>query len=193
MNEPPLIIVSGPSGSGKSTIIGRILAEGELPLKVSVSATTRPPRPGERDGIDYHFWTPERFEEEVRAGSFLEWAKVHGACYGTLWREVEPPRRQGKIVILDIDVQGAAQLRRLFPDAVTVFLRTSSWSAYEERLRRRHTEDEAAIRGRLETAKKEMEHASEYRYQVINDDLDTAVAEFRRILNHCYKRESHVG
>src|SRR5438105_3205652 len=108
----PLIIVSGPSGSGKSTLIERLLASRDLPLRLSVSATTRPARTGERDGVHYHFWTPDRFREGVANGDFLEWAEVHGCHYGTLRREVEPYRQRGEMVILDIDVQGAAELRR---------------------------------------------------------------------------------
>src|SRR5436309_11636858 len=112
MTKGPLIIVSGPSGTGKSTIVKRLLADPELPLRLSVSATTRRPRPGEKDGVQYHFWSRERFLQEKEAGAFLESAEVHGQYYGTLKREVEPYREQGKGVILDIDVQGAAQIRR---------------------------------------------------------------------------------
>lgn len=178
----PLIILSGPSGSGKSTVIARLLAEGAFPLRVSVSATTRAPRRGEIDGVHYHFWTLEHFEEEVRAGAFLEWAKVHGNCYGTLRREVEGPREQGVGVILDIDVQGAAQIRKQCPDAVSVFLRTSCLETYEQRLRRRGTEDEAAIQRRVANARTELVHAPEYDYQVINDDLNNAVSQLREIV-----------
>src|SRR5262245_32854062 len=116
MDKAPLIILSGPSGSGKSTVICGLLAPGDLRLRLSVSVTTRPPRPGERDGVHYYFWTRERFEAERAAGGFLEWAEVHGNCYGTLRREVEPYREQGWGVILDIDVQGAAQVRVQCPD-----------------------------------------------------------------------------
>src|SRR5580704_13628435 len=102
----PLFILSGPSGSGKSTVLQRLLAGSQPPLRLSVSATTRQPRPGERDGKEYHFWKPERFEAEVQADGFLEWADVFGKCYGTLRCEVEPYREQGIGVFLDIDVQG---------------------------------------------------------------------------------------
>src|SRR5207245_8140581 len=142
MTKGPLIIVSGPSGSGKSTAIARLLddmAKAALALHLSVSATTRPPRPGEQDGVHYHFWTKERFDRAVAAGEFLEWANVHGAQYGTLRSEVDAPREQGIGVILDIDVQGAAQIRQCCPEHVSVFLRSSSLAAYEERLRKRGT------------------------------------------------------
>jgi guanylate kinase len=177
-----LFIVSGPSGSGKSTVIGRLLAAKEWPLRLSVSATTRAPRPGETDGADYHFWTPERFEAEVRAGAFLEWARVHDNCYGTLRREVQGPREQGLGVILDIDVQGAEQVRKQCPDAVTVFLRAPDLATAEQRLHQRHTESEEAIQRRLAAARGEMEHASGYNFQVMNDDLDAAVARLREIV-----------
>ncbi len=181
MADAPLIIVSGPSGSGKSTVIRQLLAEGGLPLRLSVSATTRPPRPGERDGVDYHFRTPERFRERVAAGDFLEWAEVHGNCYGTLRAEVDPYRARGVGVILDIDVQGAGQVRRRYPDSCSVFLRAPSWDEYERRLRRRGTEDEAGIARRLATAKAELARAGEYDHVIVNDDLATAVAGLRRL------------
>jgi guanylate kinase len=186
----PLIILSGPSGSGKSTVIRQLLAAGDLPLRLSVSATTRQPREGERDGVDYYFWTPEQFAAEVGAGGFLEHATVHGSSYGTLRREVESYRQQGTGVILDIDVQGAAQVRARCPDCVSVFLRTSSWEAYEQRLRGRDTEDEAAIQRRLANARRELARSGEYDYQVINDHLDTAVAQLREFVQRQFERSA---
>ncbi len=146
--QGPLIVLSGPSGSGKSTVIACLVAAGDLPLRLSVSVTTRPPRPGEQHGVHYYFWDRTHFEAERQAGGFLEWAEVFGHCYGTLRREVEPYRAQGQGVILDIDVQGAAQVRRSCPEAALVFLRTSSLAAYEERLRKRGTESAEAIQRR---------------------------------------------
>jgi guanylate kinase len=181
MADAPLIIVSGPSGSGKSTVIRQLLAAGGLPLRLSVSATTRQPRARERDDIDYHFWTPERFQEQVRAGAFLEWAEVHGQAYGTLRTEVDPYRAKGIGVVLDIDVQGAEQVRRAYPDSCSVFLKASSWEQYRERLRLRGTEDEVSIARRLETARRELERVGEYDHVIVNDDLATAVAELRRL------------
>jgi guanylate kinase len=191
-NKGPLIILSGPSGSGKSTVITRLLAAKDLPLRLSVSVTTRAPRPGEEDGKDYHFWPRERFEKEKQAGAFLEWAEVFGNYYGTLRREVEPYRGQGMGVILDIDVQGAAQVRSKCPDAVTVFLRAPSLEVYERRLRKRGTESEAAIQKRLAGARRELEHAGEYLYQVVNDDLETAVTQLGAIVRQSMERGSHA-
>jgi guanylate kinase len=178
----PLIILSGPSGCGKSTVTARLLARGDLPLRQSVSATTRPPRGRERDGVHYHFWTQERFEEGIRAGGFLEWAEVYGNYYGTPRSEVEPYRERGVGVILVIDVQGAAQVLAKCPDAITVFLRTSSWEECERRLRDRRQDDEAAIRRRLATAREELARAGEYQFEVINDDLDSAVEQLHAIV-----------
>jgi guanylate kinase len=178
----PLIILSGPSGSGKSTVISRVLKESGLPLRVSVSATTRPPRPGERDGVHYHFWAVEKFLAQVQAGAFLERAEVHGKYYGTLRAEVEPYRERGVGVILDIDVQGAEQVRRLCPDNVSIFLKAPSLEVLEQRLRARGTEDDAAIARRLANARRELERIGEYDHVVVNDDLETAVAQIRELI-----------
>jgi guanylate kinase len=179
----PLLILSGPSGCGKSTVTARLLARGDLPLRQSVSATTRPMRDGERDGVHYHFWTRPRFEQEIRAGGFLEWAEVYGNYYGTPRGEVERLREGGVGVILVIDVQGAAQVRAKCPDAVTVFLRTSSWAECERRLRARGTEDETALARRIATARQELDRAGEYQFEVVNDDLDSAVGQLHAIVS----------
>jgi guanylate kinase len=178
----PLIILSGPSGAGKSTVIRQLIEEGGVPLRLSVSATTREPRPEEREGVDYHFLTRQQFEELKEQGAFLEWAKVHDHYYGTLRREVDEPRDRGVGVILDIDVQGAEQVRQQCPDAVSVFLTTSSPEVYAERLRRRGTETEASISCRLANARREEERKNEYDHVVVNDDLEQAVAGLREVV-----------
>jgi guanylate kinase len=193
MNPGPLIIVSGPSGCGKSSVIARLLETSGLPLRLSVSATTRPRRGREEDGKDYHFWPRDRFERALREGAFLEHAEVHGNYYGTLRSEVEPYRDRGLGVILDIDVQGAEQVRRLYPDAVSVFIKTASPAVLEQRLRDRHTESEAAIQRRLAAAGRELARSGEYQYQLVNDDLGATVAELRRLLGPYFKRGNHVG
>ena len=182
MTQGPLIILSGPSGVGKSTVIRRLLEDEGLPLRLSVSATTRAPREGERDGVDYYFWTPDQFQDGIDRGGFLEWAEVHGRRYGTLRTEVEGWLARGWGVLLDIDVQGAEQVRRKCPGALSIFLMLSAWPMYEERLRKRHTEDEGMIARRLATARRELERAGEYEFQVLNDDLETAVAEVRGLI-----------
>ena len=193
MKLGPLIIVSGPSGSGKSTIIERLLAEEHPRLHLSVSVTTRARRAAERDGVHYHYWPRERFDREVRAGKFLEWADVFGNGYGTLTQEVEPFRQQGVGVVLDIDVNGWRQVKRLCPDAVSIFIRTSSLEELERRLRERGTETEASIQRRLKGAAAELAQAPAYDYQVINDHLDTAVAEVRAIVRPLLERQKSNG
>ena len=175
--QPPVIIVSGPSGVGKSTLIRRLLRECGVPLRVSVSATTRAPRTGEQEGVAYYFWSPEHFEREVEAGRFLEYADVVGHRYGTPLGEIDKARQLGCGVVLDIDVQGAEQIRAKIPECVSIFLYASSMEEYEKRLRGRGTENEAAIAKRLANAQHELERMGEYTYQVRNDDLDTAVAQ----------------
>jgi guanylate kinase len=177
MTKGPLIILSGPSGSGKSTVIARLLELRDLPLHLSVSATTRQPRDGEVNGRDYFFISQDEFEERLRQDAFLEHAFVHGKYYGTLRAQVEPYREQGFGVILDIDVQGAAQVRRVCPDLVSIFLQPPSLEVLEQRLRRRRTETEAALQLRLGNARRELEQAGEYQFQVVNDDLERAVQE----------------
>jgi guanylate kinase len=189
----PLIIVSGPSGSGKSTVIQSLLADPTLPLHLSVSATTRSPRIGEQDGREYHFWTRDRFEEARSLGKFLECAEVHGNYYGTLRSEVDPYRKQGRVVLLDIDVQGAKQVREKCPEAVTVFLRAPSMEVLEQRLRDRGTEAEASIQRRLANARSELARAGEYQYEVINDRLENAVAQLGAIVRGQMKRDKHAG
>jgi guanylate kinase len=183
MPPGPLIIVSGPAGSGKSTLIHRVVQEGRYPLRLAVSATTRPPRRGERDGVDYYFWTPERFQEELAAGAFLEHARVHGMhCYGTLRSEIDRCRENGHGAILDIDVQGAEQVRRVYPEHVSVFVALPSWEMYEERLRRRGSETPESIARRLQTAREELKRQGEYQHVLYNDDLERAAREFLELL-----------
>jgi guanylate kinase len=182
----PLIIVSGASGSGKSTIVQRLLQEQTWPLRLSVSVTTRNPRPGERDGVHYHYWQVDDFLKARDAGRFLEWAEVVGRFYGTPVEEVTPYREKGVGVLLDIDVQGQAQVKKKCPDAVSIFIRTLDFQTLEQRLRSRHTESEDEIQKRLNNARIELARAGEYDHQVINDDLETALASMRAILGRLF-------
>lgn len=178
MISGPLIIVSGPSGSGKSTLIRRALKVFGPELRHSISATTRPRRDGEADGVDYHFWSKSRFQAGIAAGEFLEYATVFGKYeYGTPRSEVEPYRLRGVGVVLDIDVQGAEQLRRTCPDGFFIFLETPA-GEYERRLRERGTDSEDAIQRRLESARMELARAHEFNACLVNDDVERAVDEF---------------
>ncbi len=146
-------------------------------LALTVSATTRSPRPGEKDGVQYYFLTDEEFGRRVDAGEFLEWADVHGHRYGTLNSEVDRLLGQGHSVVLEIDVQGALQVRDIRPDAVLVFIEPPSYEVLEERLRGRGTEDEDSLRLRLANARSEMDYASSYDARVVNDDLESSAKE----------------
>ena len=185
----PLIILAGPAGSGKSTILARLLKDSGLPLRLSVSATTRRPRDYERDGTHYYFWTFDQFQEKKKAGAFLEYAEVHGQWYGTLRSEVDDYRAKGVGVLLDIDVQGAARVRALYPECVSIFLRTSSWEEYEKRLVKRGEAPESIAR-RLATARRELERIGEFDHVVVNDDLERAVARVRELVGQAFEKGS---
>ena len=183
-----ILILSGPSGSGTSSIYKATI--GDLGgIEFSVSCTTRQPRPGETDGVDYHFITRERFDELVAEHAFAEHAEVHGNCYGTLKSELLGRIRRGIDVLLDIDVQGAAQLRALCADSPEfceacefIFIMPPSFEELERRLRARGTETEESIRRRLANAKGEMDHAGEYDHIIVNDELDRAAQEFTALI-----------
>jgi guanylate kinase len=184
MGKGHLFVVSGPSGVGKGTLIGALLRR-YPEAWLSVSATTRKPRPGEREGVDYFFLDEEEFLEGVRRGRFLEWAEVHGHLYGTPAEEVERKLSEGRDVFLEIDVKGALQVMEKVPEAVTVFIAPPSMEELEERLRRRGTEGEEEIDVRLRNAQQEAEFAPSFRYKLVNDRLDHAVEELCAI----YERE----
>ncbi len=182
MNEGFLLVLSAPSGCGKTTILRQVMAD--LPgLAFSVSHTTRQPRTGEVSGRDYHFVSPEQFKiiRDQQPSGFLEWAEVHGNFYGTSRHEVDSRLAAGMDVILDIDVQGAAQVRRS-TQPVTVFIAPPSLEELERRLRGRGTESEESVRRRLANAAKEMEAAPVYTYLIINDRLEQAVLELKSII-----------
>ena len=176
-----LVIVSGPAGTGKGTVIGRV---GELrgDLRYSVSATTRAPRPGETDGVNYYFKSREEFETMIGAGAFLEYAEYVGNLYGTPAGPVDESLSAGLNVILEIEVQGAAQVMARRPDAVSVFLAPPSLAELESRLRGRGTEDDATIRRRLDTARGELALAKGYQYIIVNDDVETAARELDAVI-----------
>lgn len=187
--QPPteklrILVLSGPSGSGKSTIVDRLIREAPVRLMKAVSATTRSPREGEIDGEDYYFLSAEEFETRRQADEFIECEEVHGNSnwYGTLKTELDRARKAGAWAFLEIDVQGALSIIEQYPAAVSIFLTTASEDDYESRLRGRGTESDEAIRRRLETARRELQYADKYRYRVVNEDLERAVAEISDIL-----------
>lgn len=179
-----IVVISGPSGAGKSTVVRRLLTDCELSLVLSVSATTRPPRPGEVDGVDYHFLSREEFDRRRLAGEFLEWKEVYGRgdWYGTLQSEVTAGLNAGKWVILEIDVEGALSVLASHPETVTIFIHCGSQEELERRLRHRGTDSEAAIQRRLEVARRELTYLDRYQHQVINNDVSQAVRDICEIL-----------
>jgi guanylate kinase len=186
MSAPPrgsLFIVSSPSGGGKTTLIRRLIAHPPgAPLRFSVSHTTRPKREGEMEGREYHFVSAAQFEEMARHGEFLEHNEVHGNFYGTAKAEVLPRLAGGEDVILDIDVQGARDIREALPDAISIFVVPSSSAELERRLRARGLDGEDAIRKRLINAGKEVAQAADFQYVIVNDDLDRAVHELESVV-----------
>lgn len=175
-----LYVISGPSGSGKSTIC-RIL-EKEDNIKISVSATTRKPRKGEKDGINYYFLSREEFEEKIKRNAFYEYARVFENYYGTLRETVDEMLSQGFDVILEIDVQGAVQIMEKRPDAVTIFILPPDRKTLLERLSGRETETREQIELRTKEADRELSYKDRYDYRVINDDLDLCVKEILEIM-----------
>lgn len=176
-----LIIVSAPSGAGKTTLVAGALGRDNR-ARPSISFTSRHPRAGEKQGVHYHFVSRAEFEAMIANGDFLEWAEVHGNLYGTSRRAVEEVRSSGSDVILTIDIQGAAQARQLFPDAISVFIMPPSLDALAERLESRGTDTAHDRRLRLESALHEMEQYVNFDYVVINDDLNRAINELGAII-----------
>ena len=190
-----LFILSGPSGVGKDTILDRALAKMSK-IRASISVTTRPPRPGEQHGVDYFFVPPDEFALMLERGEFLEHAGVHGYFYGTPRTWVDEELRTGMDVVLEIDVQGAVQVRRLFPQAILIFLAPPSWEELSRRLLKRlehdrklahdigarEAEDEATIRKRLANARQELARVDQYEYLIVNDKLAEATEQFCAIV-----------
>ena len=181
------LILAAPSGAGKTTI-ARELARQRADVEFSVSWTTRPPRPGEVDGRDYHFRTEAEFRAEVEAGGLLEWAEVHGQLYGTPRANLEEARRRRHLLLLDIDVQGSRQVKRTVPEAVSIFVLPPTAEELSRRLRGRGSEAEDALRRRLLTARGELEAAAEFDYLIVNDNLPDAVAAVQSIIEAEWNR-----
>jgi guanylate kinase len=179
-----LIVISGPSGSGKTSVV-KALCEAEAILEQSTSATTRSPRSGEVDGVNYHFLSPSKFKQLIQQGGFLEWTKYSDHYYGTLKSVVEPAIAAGKDLVLEIDVQGAMQLKTLPQKSICIFILPPSFAALEKRLRRRRTESDQELQRRLQRAKSEIPYIKDYDYCVLNPDngIDRVVQHIRHIIS----------
>lgn len=186
-----LLVLAGPSGGGKTTVCRRIVAS-RPDVRFSVSATTRPPRPGERDGADYRFLSRDSFDALIESDGLLEWAEVHGERYGTPREALVRASEGGSHMLLDIDVQGARQVREREPDSVLVFLLPPTAEVLVKRLRQRGSEDDEKVRRRLRTALSELEAVREFDYVVVNDDLDLTVSAVEAILDaEVHRTERH--
>jgi guanylate kinase (EC 2.7.4.8) len=189
MVEGRLFILSGPAGTGKGTLRERLFAAIDT-LSYSVSCTTRLPRPGEVDGKDYFFISEPQFLKMVDEGGFLEWAHVHKHLYGTPTKEILEAIGMGKNVVIEVDVQGARQIREKLPQAIGIFIRPPSMEDLERRLRSRGTEDEQAIAVRLTNAQYEMSSIQDYQYVIVNDDVERASAELIHLVQELIKIKS---
>jgi guanylate kinase len=177
-----LVVLAGPAGVGKGTLVKWITAN-DPEFMLSVSATTRAARPGEEDGVHYHFVSKDRFETGIANGEFLEWAQVHNHnYYGTLKSELARANQLSKHLLLEIDLQGARQVRDSHPEAISIFIHPPSWQELEDRLRNRATETESEIQTRLTTARRELEAANEFDFQLVNDDLEFCAQEIIKIV-----------
>jgi len=187
-----LFVVAAPSGAGKSSMVNAVLAR-EPGIALSISYTSRAPRPGERHAQHYHFVGKDEFERMIAAGDFFEHALVHGDYKGTARQSVEPQLAAGKDVLLEIDWQGARQVRQQIPDAVSVFILPPSREALETRMRNRGQDSEAVIAQRLAAAREEMAHAPEFDFWIVNEHFDTAANELRSIfIAHRLRREAQA-
>lgn len=176
-----LFMVVAPSGAGKSTLVNALLAQDKV-IRLSISFTTRAPRPGEQNGREYHFITEKDFLARRETGEFLESAEVHGNYYGTSRKWIMDEMKTGTDVLLEIDWQGAQQVKKQFPNAVGIFILPPSIAALEERLKKRGQDDSSVITRRLLAAGGEIAHAPEFEYVIINQEFDTALAELRAIV-----------
>lgn len=176
-----LFVISGSSGVGKGTVLKGFL-EKNPDFMLSISCTTRAPRKGEIDGVNYFFISKDEFQNCIDNDKFLEWAEFAGNRYGTKKKYIQQCLEEGKDIILEIDTQGALQVKKQMPEAVLIFICPPSIEALENRLRGRHTEDEATIQKRLQEVKTELERAEKFDYKVVNDDLEKAIAELEKII-----------
>jgi guanylate kinase len=185
-----VFIISAPSGAGKSTLIQRLLAQNGN-LLFSVSHTTRVPREGETNGVEYFFVSKEQFKKMIENNELLEWAEVHGSFYGTSKEMLSKAAAQGCDLVLDIDVQGAAKVKLLLAGAISIFILPPSFEALRERLRLRRQDTEEQIAKRIENAREEIQHCNEYDYIIINHDIDNAFDDLNCIVSSQSRRREH--
>ena len=189
--NPQLVVLSAPSGAGKTTICKK-LVERNPDFRISVSATTRPPRPGEVNGVDYYFISPEEFQQKIARGEFLEYENVHGNYYGTLRETVEELLDNGFTVLFDIDVNGALKIKQQYPDAILIFIRPPSLEELKRRLRKRKTERPEEIEKRLQRLPEEYQKAVFFDYEVVNDDLLRTLLTIEKIIRTKQLTGTHV-
>ncbi len=182
MKEGKIIVISGPSGVGKTSLYKRLLSDLPDKLQFSVSATTRSPRSNEIDGIDYFFITEEDFQKKIKNNEFVEWAKVYNNYYGTLKSEITRITRDGKNCLLDVDVQGGMNIKESLPESTLIFIMPPSPEELKNRITGRHTDDIDTIKLRLKIAANEMNYADQYKFRVVNDDIERAYAELKNLV-----------
>jgi len=188
-----IVVISAPSGGGKTTIIREILKRGDSRYQYSISATTREPRGRERDGVDYFFLDRDEFERRIRSGDFVEWAEVHGHWYGTPKSALQGWLKQGKIILLDLDVQGGLEVKQQFGDAaLLIFIMPPSVQELKARLRSRKTDSAAVISNRLKAVPREIEMAKYYDVVVINKNLPEAVDKVQEVIEKIYSQKAGV-
>ncbi len=190
--KPQLVVLSAPSGAGKSTIC-KLLIERNPDFRLSISATTRPPRPTEIDGIHYYFISEEEFQKHIQQGDFIEYERVHGHYYGTLKNKLEKLIKNGYTILFDIDVNGALNIKKLFPHAILIFIRPPSLEELKHRLRNRKSDSEEAIEMRLKRLPEEYAKAAFFDYDIVNDDLDQTVDRITQIIRNHQKRDFYVS
>ena len=188
-SHPHLFVISGPSGAGKGTLISSVMRR-HPSLTLAVSATTRHPRPEEIDGVSYHFLSEEEFSAHIEQGDFLEWAEVYKHRYGTLFSELEKSFQNDSSLVLELDVQGAMSVRKVYADAVLIFIEPPSMDVLIQRLHMRATEDASTIERRVAAAQHELSYASSYDVRIVNDDVERASQElYELILSYEGSRE----
>ena len=192
-----LYIVAAPSGAGKTTLV-KLLLESDPDICLSISVTTRPPRPGEQNGREYHFVDVPDFLARIDKGEFLEWAEVHGNYYGTSKHWIAAQMESGRDVLLEIDWQGAQQVRKTFPSAIGIFILPPSLTVLQARLSGRGTDSAETIARRLAAARDEMRHVDEFNYVIINDDLQQALSDLQSVvaaakLQYANQRQRHAS